>query len=420
MSGIELTRRVRSLKPSATIATANRAKALKAAGRDIIAFAAGQPDFDTPEVVKEAAIDALRKGQTKYTQTLGDPETRQAVADYLTRRSGILGLAGDNVGIAAGGKHALFVACHCLLEPDEQGQPQGEVLIPTPGWVSYDPIARLAGGIVRELPTTKQSGFKITPTQLDDAITPNTRILILNSPSNPTGTMYTPAELEALAEVVAGAIETKAPRMVVLTDEIYERIVFDGGVHKSFGSIPSVAERTITINGLSKSHAMTGWRIGFIACPGDTGKAFIKGYATLQGQMTTNITSIVYAAIRVAMASCEDDVERMRLAFAERAKLTTTLLAEVPGFDFVKPQGAFYVFPDISSTFGKKSPKGRPINCALDFADALLEESEVAVVPGEDFGGCGQNHIRISFACSEADIKNGIARIRNFVESLSD
>jgi len=410
--------RVKSLKPSVTVAVTNRAKAMKADGMDVLGFAAGEPDFDTPDRIKQAAIDALNKGQTRYQPTLGTPEARAAIAEKLTTENGIEGLSPENIAITVGGKHALYSVCHCLFDPPAQGQPPQEAVLPTPAWVSYDPIVTLAGGRIVEVETTPASDFKMSPDQLRGAITPRTRAIFLNSPSNPCGTMYSPDEIRALASVIAEAAETTAPDLVLVTDEIYEKIIYGGMDHLSAGSIPEIAGRTVTLNGLSKAYAMTGWRIGYAAAPGDWGASLIKAMGKLQGQMTTNITAFVYPAIKVALTECAEDVERMRRAFAARAELIYGLLAELPGIDCPRPTGAFYVFPDISSHFGKTTSGGAKITDALSFCEALLEEELVAFVPGDDFGGCGLNHCRISFACSEDQIRAGMERFKRFLEGL--
>jgi len=411
-------RRVRELQPSVTVAFMNRAKDMQRKGLDVLAFAAGEPDFDTPAIIKKAAIDALNAGQTKYMPTLGDPDTRAAIARKVTEENGLPGVTLEHIAISAGGKHSLYVACHCLLDQARPGEVQEEVLLPVPAWVSYAPIAELAGGKVVELATSPQGGFKISPQQLKAAITPRSRLLILNSPSNPCGTMYSESELRALAAVVDEAARTIAPNLIVLSDEIYEMIVYGGIKHFSIGSVPAIAERTITLNGLSKAYAMTGWRAGYTATSGAFGKEFTKAMGTLQGQMSTNITSFIYPAIRTALTQCAADVERMRLAFASRAELITRRLDQIPKLRTVTPVGAFYAYPEVSAYFGTRSPAGREIKSAMDFCETLLEESHVAFVPGEDFGGCGKNHARISFACSEEQIDKGMDRLAKFVASL--
>ncbi len=410
---LTLSRRVLSLKPSATVAMANRVKALRRSGVDVLAFAAGEPDFDTPEAIKSAAIEALHKGMTKYSPTLGTPEARQAIAEKLTRENGIPGLTADHVAISVGAKHSFFLAAHCLFDPSEGG----EALLPVPAWVSYAPILELAGAKVVPVPTTPEGSFKITPAQLRSAITPRSRMLVLNSPCNPTSQVYSPEELAAIARVVIESAAT-APNLVVVHDEIYEKIVYGGAKHVSMASLPGMAERTITINGMSKAFAMTGWRVGYAAASGESGKSLIRAFDTLQGQMTNNITTFVYPAIVTALTRCAEDVERMRTAFANRAEVMHARLSAIEGVSCVRPVGAFYAFADVSRVFGRTSAGGRRIASASDFAEALLEEYRMAVVPGEEFGGCGGNHVRLSFACGESDIEEGAKRLRAFVEGM--
>jgi aspartate aminotransferase len=421
MSSLSISRRVATLKPSVTVAFTNRAKQMQSEGIDVLAFAAGEPDFDTPAPIKQAAIDALNAGQTKYMPTLGDMATRQAVAKKLTEENGIPGLTGEHIAIGAGGKHVLFSALHCLLDQPGPGEAPWEVLLPVPAWVSYRPIAEMAGGKVVEIPTTVEDDFRMSPEQLAGAITPRSRVLILNSPSNPCGTMYTEEDLRAIAAVVAEKADSVAPGLVILTDEMYEKIVFGGIDHFSIGSIDAVADRTLTLNGLSKAFAMTGWRIGYAAMPGKFGKKLISALGTLQGQMTTNITSFCYPAIRCALTSpaVAEEVEKMRLAFASRGDLIKRRLDEIPGVRCPTPTGAFYAFPDISDLFGQTTPGGRILGCAMDLCEALLDEARLAFVPGEDFGGCGPEHVRISFACSEAQINAGMDRFAKFVAGLA-
>ena len=413
---LAVSRRVASLKPSVTVAFMNRAKNMKAQGLDVLGFAAGEPDFDTPPQIKASAIKALEGGMTKYMPTLGDPETRKVLAEKLVRENGIPTTA-DHIAISAGGKHSLYVACQCLLDFAEPGEPEEEVLLPVPAWVSYAPIVELCGGKVVELPTTAATDFKINPEQLRKAITTRTRMIIINSPSNPCGTMYSPDELKALAAVIAEAAKS-VPGLVVISDELYEKIVYGGVAHFSIGSVPEIAERTLTINGLSKAYAMTGWRIGYAAGSGAFGKKLIDAMGVLQGQMTTNITSFTYPAIRTAITDSAADVERFRTAFASRAGVIHKRLSALPGVNCPKPTGAFYAFPDVSAHFGKTTPAGKKINSAMDFCEALLVEKLVAFVPGEDFGGCGDKCVRISFACSEEQINKGMDRLTEFLSGL--
>ena len=294
-----------------------------------------------------------------------------------------------------------------------------EVLLPVPAWVSYAPQIELSGGKVVELPTDAASGFKITPEQLKAAITPRSRALVINSPSNPCGTMYSPDDLRALARVVSDAAGSVAPNLVVVTDEIYEKILYGGRTHLSPGSLPEIADRTVTVNGLSKAYAMTGWRIGYAACPGAFGLELIGAIDKIQSQMTSGIPTFLMPAIEVALSgACDAEIKTMTEAFAKRAKLIEGRMREIPGLKFPSPEGAFYVFADVSVHFGKKAPDGTQVNSALSFAEALLANQKMAVVPGEDFGGCGDKCIRISFACSEDQINAGMDRLGAFVDSL--
>ncbi len=418
LESLTVSRRVASLKASVTIAFMNRAKNMKAQGLDVLSFAAGEPDFDTPQPIKDAAIKALQSGQTKYMPTFGDPETRGVLAKKLREENGIPGLTGDEITISSGGKHSLFNTCQILFDECKPGETQMEAVMPVPSWVSYAPLVELAGGKVVEVPTTVEGGFKATAAQIKAAITPRTRMVILNSPSNPCGTMYTPEELKAIGRVCAEAAATIAPNLVVFSDELYEKITYGGIPHFSIGSMPEISERTITLNGLSKAYGMTGWRLGYTGIPGPFGKKFTNAMAAYQGQQTTNLTSFVYPAIRAAITECGPQVEVMRQAFAKRAELINSLLATMPGMKCAKATGAFYAFPEVSGHFGKTTAGGQKIGSAMDFCDALLAEKLVAFVPGEDFGGCGKNHVRISFACSEEQIRKGIDRLSEFLGGL--
>ena len=408
---IHLSNRVKSLKPSATLAVDAKVKAMRAAGVDVIGFGAGEPDFDTPQNVKDAAIAALNAGKTKYTATEGDIAARTALAHKLSHENGIKCTASDII-ISNGGKHSIYLALQCLLDPG-RGQ---QVILPTPAWVSYRPMIELAGGEVVEVPGALNNDFKITPAQLEKSITPRTAAIIINSPSNPCGTMYSPQELQALVDVLK-----EHDQVAIITDEIYEKLTYTDVKHFSIGSMPDVAHRTITINGMSKAFAMTGWRIGYACCPSpqpSLPSPLIKAMVTLQGQMTSNITSFAYPAITEAITNSAESVETMRRQFAERAALIHQKITAMPGVKCPKPTGAFYVFPDISAYFGKSSPSGRKISSALSFAETLLEDAKVAVVPGEDFGEIARNHVRLSFACSEQNIIEGCARIDGWLRQL--
>ncbi|MBC03494.1 MAG: aspartate aminotransferase [Phycisphaerae bacterium] len=406
---MRISTRVGSLRGSATLAVTARAKALRAEGRDVIGFGAGEPDFDTPEEVKQAAWEALQSGATKYAPTPGSPELRAAVAARMREHNGIDCEAADVV-VTVGAKHAAFEAMQCLVDPGD------EVVIITPAWLSYRPMVELAGGSVVECAAGIEQGFKATPEGLKACLTERTAAVILNSPSNPTGVTYSPDELAALAEVVADH-----PDAVLVSDEIYEDLIYPevdpAAAPFSPGSMPELADRTVTLNGLSKSMAMTGWRIGWAVAPGGDG-VLAKGMTRLQSQMTSGIPTFLMPA---AVKALEDQPVRsgaMREVFAERARLVAELLSGIDRFRVVPPSGAFYAFPDISGCFGRTSPGGRAIDSAGTFAEALLEEKEVAVVPGDDFGEIARSHIRISFACSDDQIRDGVARIRDWVDSL--
>ena len=398
------------MKESSTLAVAARAAALKKEGADVVAFGTGEPDFDTPNNIKEAAERALRAGQTKYVATPGTLEARTAVAAKLHGENGIA-CKPEHVAITAGAKHALYLTLQTLIDAGD------DVVLPTPAWVSYRPLIELAGGRCIEVAGAMEQGFKVTPAQLAAAMTPRTVAVILNSPSNPCGIAYTEAEIRALCEVIAAH-----PRAVLISDEIYEKLVYpevDPGLrHFSPGSIPAMAERTITLNGLSKAFAMTGWRIGYVCAPGGNGK-FMQELIKLQGQMTNNIPAFFMPAIVEAFsARSAPQVEAMRVAFARRAAVVDELVRAIPRFRSVRPNGAFYSFPSIAACKGLTSPGGRRIEDAQTFAEALLLEAHVAVVPGGDFGACAADHIRITFATDEATLRKGMTRIAEFTAAL--
>lgn len=415
---MKISQRVANLKPAATVAITNRAKDLVKQGVGLVSFTAGEPDFDTPERIKKAAIDGLNRNMTHYMPPLGDQDSRSAIADKVTRENNLQGVTWEHVAVSGGGKQALYVIFQCLFDTPAPGEAPLELVLPTPAWVSYASLAELAGAKVVEVPTTPEAEFKMTPAQLKAAITPRTRAVLLNSPSNPCSTMYSEGELRDLGAVIEEAARTIAPDIVIVSDEMYEKIIFGGIPHFSIGSIPAIAERTITVNGLSKSYAMTGWRIGYTVCPGAEGKKLISAMGVLQGQLITNITSFIYPSIRAALTLCADDVEHMRQSFAQRGELAYGLLRQIPGLLCPRPTGAFYLFPQVSAHYGKTTPGGRKITNSLDFAEGLLTEARVAVIPGCEFGTPGDNHIRLTFACAEDSIRKGIQRLGEFVASL--
>ena len=410
--------RLSALKPSTTLAVTATAARLKAQGVDVLSFAAGEPDFDTPQKIKDAAIKALQAGRTGYAPVPGDPTTRAVIAAKLRDENAIPDISADNVLVTVGAKSAIYLALSALFDAPRTAEDQGELVLPTPAWVSYEPQGRLCGACVIEVPTTAASGFRMAPEQLRKAITPRTRAVLINSPSNPCGVMYSPAELKALADVIADAASTVAPDIAIISDEIYEKIVYGEDPHCSIGSIPSVAARTITVNGLSKAYAMTGWRLGYMGASGDSGRSIIQAATKLQSQTTTSIPNFFQPAIQVALTQCAAEVEEMRQAFARRATLIYERIAVMPGLVCPRPTGAFYVFPDVSVHFGRTSRGGRPIGDAVSFAAALLEEQHIAAVPGEDFLGPGRNCLRFSFACSDETITEGMDRLSAFLEGL--
>lgn len=402
--------RVQRMKESSTLAVAARAAALKREGADVVAFGTGEPDFDTPANIKAAAEAALEAGQTKYVATPGTPEARAAVAAKLRDENGIP-CGPEHVSVTAGAKHALYLVLQTLLDPGD------EVVLPTPAWVSYRPLIELAGGRCIEVPGSIEAGFKVTPAAIAAAMTPRTAAVILNSPSNPCGIAYSPDEVRALCDAVA-----RHPRAVVISDEIYEKLVYPevspGLRHFSPGSIPGMEGRTITLNGMSKAFAMTGWRIGYVCAPGMDGR-FIGELVKLQGQMTNNIPAFFMPAIVEALSPrSAGKVEEMRRAFARRAALVDGLVRGIPRFRSVTPTGAFYSFPSIAACKGLSTPGGRRITDAQSFAEALLAESHVALVPGGDFGECAADHVRITFASDDAVLQKGMDRIAGFVASL--
>ncbi len=399
---VSLAERMKLISESITLAVSAKANAMKKAGIDVVGFGAGEPDFDTPAFIKEAAKAALDKGQTKYTPTPCVPELREAIARKFNVENG-LPYKPDQITTGSGGKHCLYMAFMAVLNPGD------EVIIPTPYWVSYPEQVKLAGGICNFVRGEEASGFKISPAQLEAAITPKAKVLIINSPSNPGGHAYSPAELKALAEVVA-----KHRQLVVFSDEIYEKLVYDGLKSASFATLhPDLLQRTLTFNCHSKSFAMTGWRIGYIGGP----KAVIDAINKLQSQMTSHITSFTQlpAAIALTDPRGAESTEQMRRQFEKRGRHLWERLTALPKITCVRPQGAFYAFPNVSAYFGK-SAGGSRITDAVSFAAALLEQGHVAVVPGNDSGF--DTHVRLSFATSMEQIDKGVDRIADFLKKL--
>ncbi|MEL7084685.1 MAG: pyridoxal phosphate-dependent aminotransferase [Cyanobacteria bacterium P01_A01_bin.3] len=389
---MKLATRVKNLTPSMTLAIASKAKALKAEGVDICGFGAGEPDFDTPLHIREASIQALRDGQTHYGPVAGMPTLRKEIAHKLSSENG-LPYAPEQIIISNGGKQTLFNLAMAMLEPGD------EVILPAPFWLSYPEMVTLAGATSVKVSTTEASGFKLSPDQLNAAITPKTKLLVLTSPSNPTGAVYSRDELEALADIIV------ANDIYVVSDEIYEKLIYDGRQHVSIGSLgPEIFARTILSSGFAKAYAMTGWRIGYLAGPLD----LIKAVSSIQGHSTSNVCSFAQYGALAALTSPESEpaVAAMRETFAERREVMYDGLTAIPGVTCAKPKGAFYMFPNISCA-GLGS---------IEFCDRLLEDQNVAVVPGIAFGTEG--HIRMSYATDMDTIQTGIARIKAFIESV--
>ncbi|RCJ20289.1 aspartate aminotransferase [Nostoc minutum NIES-26] len=386
---MKLAARVSQVTPSLTLAIAAKAKALKAEGIDVCSFSAGEPDFDTPAHIKAAAAKALDEGKTKYGPAAGEPKLREAIARKLKTDNG-LDYKPENVIVTNGGKHSLYDLVVALIDPGD------EVIIPAPYWLSYPEMVTLVGGVSKIVPTDASTGYKITPEQLRQAITPKTKLFILNSPSNPTGMVYTPDEIKALAEVIVDA------DIFVVSDEIYEKILYDGAEHISIGSLgKEIFDRTLISNGFAKAYSMTGWRIGYLAGPVE----IIKAASSIQGHSTSNVCTFAQYGAIAALEGSQDCVEEMRQAFAKRRQVMLDRINAIPGLSCPKPDGAFYLFPDISKT-GLKS---------LEFCDALLEEHQVAVIPGIAFGA--DDNIRLSYATDLATIEKGLDRLDKFVRS---
>ena len=400
---ISLADRMQLVSESITLAVTAKAAALRKAGVDVVGFGAGEPDFDTPAFIKDAAKAALDKGQTKYTPTPCFPELKAAIADKFQKENN-LPYKPENVTTGAGGKHCLYMAFLALINPGD------EVLIPSPYWVSYPEQVKLAGGVNKIIRGDEKNGFKITPAQLESAIGPRSKVLVINSPSNPAGHAYTPEELKALADVVV-----RHPNLVVFSDEIYEKLVYDGLKFVSFATLhPQLVEQTLTFNCHSKSFAMTGWRLGYIGGP----KPAIDAINKLQSQMTSHVTSFTQfpAALALTDPRGRESVESMRQQFEQRMRHMHERLSALPKITCVRPQGAFYCFPNISAYIGSKAGNVA-ITDAVSFSAALLEQNHVAVVPGNDSGF--ETHVRLSFATSVPQIDKGIDRIAEFLKKLS-
>lgn len=382
---MDLNSKIKAVKPSATLAVTARANELKAQGVKVIPLAAGEPDFDTPAHIKQAAIKALEAGQTKYTPSSGILPLREAVSEKFARDNG-LKYSPKQIVVNSGAKHSLYSIFQIILEPGD------EVIVPSPYWVSYPEFNTLAGGTTVFIPTTPATSFRITPQQLEKAITPKTRAFVLNSPSNPTGMGYDKAALEGLAAVLR-----KHPRVAIVADEIYEALTYGGFKHHSIAALaPDLYDRTFTVNGFSKTYSMTGWRLGYVACP-DEGSA--KAMGSLQDQSTSGTTTFAQFGAIAALKESQDCIATMRKAFDERRAFMVDALNKIPGVKCLDPQGAFYVFPDVSAW---KIP-------SLELSLRLLDEVHVALVPGSAFGAEG--FVRMSFATSLDNLREAIKRL---------
>ena len=394
---MKVSKRAQAVPPSATMAVTSRAKEMISQGIDVLSFAAGEPDFDTPDFIKQAAIDALKAGKTGYTATPGIIELRTAIAAKF-KADNNLDYTPEQIIVNIGAKHSVYESMQAVLDPGD------EVILPTPYWVTYPEAIKLAGAIPKVVQTNSENSHKITPEQLKDAINDKTAMFLLNSPNNPGGFSYTPEELSALAKVLEGT------DVMVLSDEIYEKLIYGDTRFVSFASLSDDAyNRTLTINGLSKAFAMTGWRLGYTAGPLDA----IKAMGRLQSHMTQNPVTFAQAAAVTALKDKSGAVEKMRVEFEKRGKYMADRLNAIEGITCDQPTGAFYAFPDVSAHYGRNIGD-TAINGSMDFAQALLAQAKVAVVPGEPFG-C-PNNVRLSFACSLEQIEKGADRIQTWLK----
>ena len=394
-------KRLSRIKPSPTIAVTSKARELKAAGRDVIGLGAGEPDFDTPDHIKAAAKAAIDRGETKYTDVQGTLELRKAICAKFQRENR-LSYTPDQITVGTGGKQVLYNALMASVNPGD------EVIIPAPYWVSYPDMVELAEGTPVSVACPAESGFKLKPADLERAITPKTKWLILNSPSNPTGAAYTAADLKALAAVLL-----KYPQVWIMTDDMYEHLVYDDFKFSTIAEVePKLYERTLTVNGVSKAYCMTGWRIGYAGGPVE----LIKAMNVIQSQSTSNPSSISQAASVAALNGPVDFLARNNEVFKQRRDLVVSMLNQAKGLSCPNPEGAFYVYPSCKGTLGKKTPTGKVIGSDGDFVTALLEAEGVAVVQGEAFGL--SPHFRISYATSTKALEDACQRIQRFCASL--
>jgi aspartate aminotransferase len=400
-SPFRISKRLEPIKPSITLAVTARAAKLRADGVDVIGFGAGEPDFDTPAHIKDAAKKALDAGDTKYTVVGGTVALRKAVCKEM-KSAHDLDFTPEQVIVSAGAKHSLYNLFMVMLDPGD------EVIIPAPYWVSYPDMVLLAGGKPVIVETSAKDGFRVSPEKLRAAITPRTRAFVLNSPSNPTGAGYDRAALDALRPIF------EQHNIVVVSDDIYRRLIYRGFEYTQIATLsPKMAELTVVVDGFSKAYAMTGWRLGYTCGP----KPLIDAMNTLQGQSTSNVTSIAQAAAIAALEGPQEPVEEMRKQFDERRKVIVELLRAIPGVACYDPEGAFYAFPDVSAYVGKTAPGGKVIGTDVALCDYLLDTGRVAVVPGSGFGAPG--FVRLSYATSMKNIKSGVERMADALAKLT-
>ena len=388
---------LKRIKPSPTIAVTSKAREMRAAGKDVIGLGAGEPDFDTPDNIKEAAIEAIRKGDTKYTAVDGTPALKKAIQAKFSREND-LSYELDQISVGTGGKQVLYNAFMATINKGD------EVIIPAPYWVSYPDIVLLAGGKPKIIKCDEKNNFKLTPEKLKKAVSKKTKWIIINSPSNPTGSGYTKDEIIALSKILI-----KYKNLYILSDDIYEHITYDGFKFFTIAQIEKLKSRTLTMNGVSKSYSMTGWRIGYAAGP----KEIIKAMAKIQSQSTSNPTSISQAAAVEALNGTQDFISERSNSFKERRNFVVDSLNNIKGISCLSPEGAFYVFPNCKKLLNKKTK----LKTDKDFVEKLLEKAEVAVVQGSAFGLDG--YFRISYATSMENLKKAMQRIKNFCDSLN-
>ena len=392
---------LKRIKPSPTLAVNQKARELKAAGKDVISLGAGEPDFDTPDNIKQAAIKAINDGDTKYTAVDGTPALKDAIIKKFKRENN-LEYQADQITVGAGGKHVIYNAMVATLNEGD------EVVIPAPYWVSYPDIVLLAGGTPIILECNEKQGFKINPSELEKSITKKTKWIILNSPSNPTGACYSEDDVREIAKILI-----KHPHVYILSDDIYEHVTYEGFKFFTIAQIVDLKERVLTMNGVSKAYSMTGWRIGYAAGP----KEIIKAIAKIQSQSTTNPSSISQAAAVEALNGTQDFIKERAISFQGRRDLVVKSLNEIDGIECLNPDGAFYVFPSCKGLIGKKDITGKELKTDTDFVQSLLENSGVAVVQGSAFGLEG--FFRISYATSVENLKKALEKISSFCKSLS-